>query len=123
MITDYFLNEVAKGINNETFVVPAYQAVGTGSVTAINTTDTALTGEIGSRIALSGTRTNNSITFSGTRSGASVLDSTSGDTLTNVGILAVATSGTLLQGVVIGTITHTTSFDIEFTNSITVNRA
>ena len=122
MITDYFLNQISKSIAGESFVVPGYQTVGTGAVTAIATDDTSVYGEIGTRIALTGTRTGNNIEFTCTRSGAVVLDSTNGDSLTNTGVLAVATSGTLLQGVTLGTITHTTNFDIEFITNLTVNR-
>lgn len=121
-IVDTFLNEQAKAINGESFVVPTHLAVATTVVTAIATTDTDLSGEIGTREALSGSRVDNVTSLSAVRSGADVQDTANGDEIKSSGIFSAITSGELLSGVVHGGITQTTNFDIEFVYDITVNR-
>ena len=52
--TDTWLEEQSKAMNGEAYVIAGYLAVATTVVTGINTTDTALEGEIGTRVALTG---------------------------------------------------------------------
>jgi len=120
-LTNNFLYEVAKAINSESHLVPSHMAVGTTTVTAINTTDTVLAGEIGSRIAASNSRVNNAVEFFGTRSSTAVLAST-GDSIKTAGIMTAATGGLLMSGIVVSGVTQTTNFDIEIRNTFTVNR-
>ena len=115
MITDYELEQVAKALNSESYISANYLAIGTGALTTFGSSQTSITGEVGSRLPLTKTRSGNVLTFQATRSGATVLNTTSGDALTNVGILGPSTAGTVLIGEILGGITQTTAFDIEFT--------
>jgi len=124
-VTDTFLEEIAKAMNSESYVIPAYQAVGTSGVLVIAASDTALSSEIGSRVSLSTTRTLNEIEFSGIRSGAVVIDTTNGDDIRSTGMFNTATESTsdkLLQGIATNGITQTTNFDVEFITNIQWNR-
>lgn len=124
-ITDTTLNEVAKAIANESFLVPNYLATGTTIVTSINTTDTSLSGETGDRIALTGSRTNNEIEFTATRSASDVVDTTNGDAIKSSGLHntdTAATSDPLLFGVVHAGITQSTDYDLEFIYTVRVQR-
>jgi len=121
-ITNNFLNEIAKSINDESYEVSTSQAVATTIVASIYTTDTSLSGEIGARTSLSGTRTNNELEFTSLRSSTSVLDTTDGDKLKSTGLLTATSGGILLTGVVLSGITQTTNFDLEVVTSISVNR-
>jgi hypothetical protein len=122
MITDTFLTQVAKAINSESYTVPNYLAVGTGAVTSIGTTDTALTTEIGLRSAVTGSRANSQVLFSGIRSSTVVVNTTSGDVITNAGLLNGTSTGTLMVGEVISGLTQTTAFDVQWDWYIEVKR-
>lgn len=125
MNTDIFLEENAKAANNESYSILNYLTVATGVKSAVASNDTQLAGEIGSRISVSNTRNNNSVTFSGIRSAAVVQNTVSGDTLTQVGFFNTATASTsdpLLTGVVVSGITQTTNFDIEVVYNLTYER-
>lgn len=122
MITDTFLTQVAKAINSESYTVPNYLAVGTGTVTSVGTTDTALTGEIGTRASVTGSRANAQVLFSGIRSSTAVLNTTNGDAITNAGLLNGTSAGTLMIGEVISGLTQTTAFDVQFDWYIEVQR-
>lgn len=114
MITDYQLTEMAKALNNEADTVSNYLAVGTGSLSSFDATQTSVTGEVGSRILLTKARSGNIVTFSATRSGASVINTSTGDSITNAGTFNGASSGTVLIGEIINGVTQTTNFDVEF---------
>ena len=111
MITDLFLENMGKALNNETFVVPGYLAYGTDTIVA-SPTDTVISGEIGSRIETFNTRVDAEVTLNGIRTGASVVQST-GDTLRASGILSAETGGVLGSIVALPGLIQTTSFDIE----------
>ena len=121
-ITDVDLIERTKAYNGESFTIPSHLAVATTVVTNIDTTDTSLSGEIGTRLELTGSRTNNVISLSAVRSGSIVQDGTNGDSIKSSGILSALTDGNLHAGVVHGGITQTTNFDIEFVYQITTGR-
>jgi len=122
MITDTFLQEVAKHINGETGTIPSHLAVATGSVTEINPTDTALTGEIRTRESLSSVRTVNDVSFTAISSGADVVDTSNGDAITNAGIFNASSGVSLFEGVVLTGITQTTNFDIEYDFTVQTRR-
>jgi len=121
-VTDTQLNELAKALKGDAYTYPQYASVGTGSVSTIETTATAITGEIDNDIALTAARTNNQVSWTGLRSGADVLDTTNGDSITNAGALDATSGGTLHFGAIVAGVTHTTAFDLEFVYDITVNR-
>ena len=121
MRTDQFLNEIAKAFNAESFVYPSYMLVSTDSAYTPAVTDTSVPGEVGSRFSITRSRSNNVVTISGIRSGA-VVTSTSGDVLYAYGDNSAISSGTLTGVASLPSLTHTTSFDLEFQNQITVNR-
>lgn len=121
MILDTFLNENAKAFAGESFVTPAYVAVGTGT-TAITSSSTSLSGPVDdARGALTLTRTANVLEFSGLRSGTGVSTS-SGEYLNEVGIFSALTSGTMLSAITIPSILQTTTFDIDISGSFTWSR-
>lgn len=120
MITDIFLEQVASALASETFTVPDYLTVGTEVITPA-VTDTTLSGEIGPRVSSSITRTVNAVEFASIRSSTSVIDST-GDSLTSSALFSASSGGDLFTSVVLPSITHTSTFDIEFDWTFTVNR-
>ena len=123
-VTDIMLEELAKSYASEGFTVPAHLAVGTETsiTSAVLTAQTEVAGEIGTRDSLAVSRINDQVTFDTIRSATSVLDTTNGDALTNVGFLSATTGGDLHMINVIAGITQTTAFDIEFVNTVTFGR-
>lgn len=120
MITDYYLNEIAKALQGSTYVYPTYLAFGT-TVLTLSTTDSSLVGESGTRIALSSSRSNSAVTYSGTRL-ASQVPTSSGIYLNGLGLLSSSTAGTLLTEFVLSSVLHTTSYDIQVDSLVTVGR-
>lgn len=120
MITNNFLNETAKALAGESYVVPAYMAFGSTVITP-NAATTTVTGETGARYGLTDSRSTNIVTWSGTRSGADVASST-GDTLNSVYMLSASTGGTVLSENTLASIIHTTSYDIAVDFAVTVSR-
>ncbi len=111
---------MASALASESYTVPSYLTVGTEVITPA-TTDTSLSGEIGPRGSLSKTRTVNEVEFANIRSSTSVLEST-GDTLTSTALFSASTVGDMFSAIVLPSITHTSTFDIEFTWTFTINR-
>lgn len=120
MITNNFLNETAKALAGESYVVPTFMAFGSTVITP-NAASTVVTGEIGDRYALSDSRSNAIVTWSGIRTGADVATS-SGDTLNAIYMLSASTGGTLFSENTLSSIIHTTAFDIAVDYAVTVSR-
>lgn len=124
-VTDTFLNELAKHINDEASNMPNYLAVGTTEVTNIATTDTAIAGEIGTRVLLTKFRANNEIETSAIRSAAVVENTVDGDALNSAGLFNTITQSTtdlLLTGIAVNGVLQTTNFDVEYITTIEVLR-
>lgn len=122
MILDTFLTENAKAFNGESFVTPAYLAVGTGTV-AISTTSTALSGPVDdTRSTLTKTRITNVLSFDAVRSGTGV-GTAAGEYLNELGIFSAVTAGTMLSAITLPSILQTTSFDIDISGSFTWSRS
>jgi len=121
-ITDTLLNETAKALNNESYGVVSYFSVGTSTDEIANTADT-LPGEIGPRVSVSRSRTDNAISLTAVRLGNDVIDTGSGDLLQNVGTFLASTGDNLTTGTPVNAITHTTAFDIEMIADLEVRRA
>lgn len=121
MITDLFLNEMAKALAGESYVVPTYLAFGSSVITE-SAGSTTLSGEFGSRVAVTDSRSTSTVTFTGTRSAASVSTS-AGDTLNSMGLKSSSSGGTHLSETALSSIIHTTTFDIEVESIITFGRA
>ena len=121
-VTNTFLNELAKAINGESYLTASHIVAGSTDVSTIDTSDTTIQGELGSRISTSGSRTDNNVEFSAIRSGAVVIDTTNGDDINSAGLLTAETGGELLSGITLGGVTQTTNFDIEFIFDLTVER-
>jgi hypothetical protein len=121
MINEQFLNNVAAGLNGEALVVPGYVTHGTTSIT-VTPTMTSLDGEQASRLLVSSLRENNLVTFTALRSGANVGDTVNGDTLFSSALFDEATEGSLLAAVTLPGLLHTTSFDIETSWDISIER-
>jgi len=115
------LEQVAKALNSEAHTVSGYLAVTTDTSYAADATSTDIGTELGTRIALTNTRADNVTTYNATRSGAVVVGAT-GDTLTGVGLFSASTLGDLSVTVPMGSLSHTTGFDIEFDFEVTVTR-
>jgi len=125
MITDNFLYEISKALNGDGYLIPAYLAVGTTDITAIDSADTSISGEIGTRKTVTLSRSTNTNEFSAIRSSTDVEDTVNGDNLESMGLfnnLTQSTSEKLLTGVALSGITQTTAFDIEFVVNLEVNR-
>ena len=121
MITDNFLNEMAKALANESYVVPAYLVFGS-DVISESASSTSLTGEAYSRVALTDSRASNVVTFTGLKTGASIASSV-GHTLNAMAINSSASGGTHLSETLLSSIIHTTAFDVEVEARITNARA
>ena len=118
-ILNNFANEMAKAANNESFVVISHHVEGTATVTP-DVSDTALTGEIGTRDSVTGSRTLNTIEFSSIRLSTDVVDTTNGDNLKGFGIFSADTGGTIFIENEIAGILQTTNFDFEITETINI---
>lgn len=120
MITDVFLQEMAKAINGESFTKPVGIAFSSSVITPA-ATDTSFAHEF-DRATLSGSRTSNEVTFSGIRSGATA--SSSGDYINLIGLFSTDTSsGDLFVEALVPSVLHTTSFDFEVDATVTIERA
>lgn len=112
--TQTFLNTMAAALAQETYVVPAYLAFGTSSISP-SLTDTAIDGEVGDRSSLSNpSREDNEVTYTALRLAGDVVGS-SGDNIKSLGLLTAATDGDLLTLRSLPGILQTTSFDIDVT--------
>ena len=120
-VMDNYLKELAKSTNGESHVYPGFDAVSTTAITT-DVTDTSLSGEIGSRLTLTGTRTDSQVQWSGLRLSTDVVDTSNGDTLRSLGMLSATSSGTLLTEQSPFQLLHTASFEIEFINNVIFRR-
>lgn len=111
MLHNDFLEEVAKAINSESFVVPSHQAFSTTDLT-LDPAMTSFDGEVEDRSASSASRVQNVVTVTGIRSGTEV-SSFSGETLYETALFSAASSGVLLAMQGLPAILQTTSYDIE----------
>jgi hypothetical protein len=122
MITNYFLNNMANAITSNTFVTPGYLGVGTTVVSDIAAGDVSLSGEIGSRVAITKAVAGNTATYSGIRTPASVVTTSTGDTISSLGLLSATSGNNLLQGITMAGLTHTTTFQIEYDVDVVIER-
>lgn len=120
-IVNSMLNNVAKALAGESFSYPTHFVVGTTEVTSIDSSATALSGEVGTRLAFTKSRVTNTSTFTAIRSGTDVINTTTGDFIKSIGGDKASTGNDLQFGVVTDEL-QTTDFDIEFAFNITANR-
>ena len=120
-VMNNMLTETAKAIAGESYSVMSHLAFSTDTSFAIAVSDSAISGESGDRIALSDSRSVATVTFNGTRTGALVASS-DGETLTGAGTLSASSGGTLFSEILLPSLLHTTSFDIEVDWAFTVQR-
>lgn len=119
MITDVFLQEIAKAINGESFTSPTHTAF-SGSVITPDPTDTSLPTEL-DRSATSGSRTTNEVTFTGIRSSATATPTT-GDYINTVALFSASSGGNLFIEATAPNILHTDLFDLEVEATVTIER-
>lgn len=119
MIVDNFLTEMAKAMNGESTNMPSHLAYGSTTMT-ISTDTSSITGEFGSRDSITGARTTNVVTFNGLKSGSTV--GSSGETLFTFSLWNSSGSGDLHSAVLVPSILHTSSFDIDTDWQFTVTR-
>lgn len=120
MITDNLLIGMAKLLNSESYDIPAYLTVSSDSNFDASTTASSIPGEVGSREALSNTRSDKVVTFETVRSGATA--SISGDILYGVALMPSSTGDDAQLLVELPGINHTQNFDIDFNFDITLRR-
>ena len=118
MITDNFLDGVAKRMAGEAYVFPAFLTVSTDTSFVVNASTNVITGEAGSRLALGVSRSGRDVTFSVVRSGAVA----SGEKLYGVGLFPLSSGDGFAVGSALPGLTHDTSFDIDFSFRITPRR-
>ncbi len=106
-----WLEEVAKSISSESFVVPSHAAFSTTDLT-LDPAMTSFDGEVEDRATMSLSRIQNVVSITGIRSGAEV-SSSSGETLYETALFSASSGGTLLSMESLPGILHTTSFDVE----------
>jgi len=122
-ITNTYLNNAAAAMAGESHVYPNYLLVSTDStITAIGTQDTALSGEIGTRIQTGNIRTGRTIRYNAIRSPADVVDGTNGDQIYAAGLSSASAGVDFHMGMPLGILTHTTNFSIEFDFGVLTDR-
>ena len=111
-------NNMAAALAQETYVVPAWMAVGT-SPDIISSGDIEIGGEVGDRLELSSPdRTNNEVVYNALRLGGDVVNTNGGDTLRQLGTLTQETGGVLMTNINLPNLIQTTNFDIDATIKI-----
>jgi len=121
VITDKYLEEMAKAAAGSTFDTLNYFSVGE-TVAVIGTTTAVLPGEVGSRKATSVARTDNVIEFTATRLATDVVDTIDGDDIKTFGSNVASSGSDLLSGVSVAGVTHTTAFDLDLILTVSVVR-
>lgn len=117
MITNNFLNELAKAVNGESYVSPGVVAFSSTTKT-LSPSDTSLGGEL-DYDATSGSRVTNEVTFNALRSGTIV--SAGGDRINSLGLLDTST-GTLLAEALVPSVLHTSTYDLDVNWKIIIER-
>ena len=120
MITDVFLQELAKNINGESNTNASHLAYSSTAITP-DATDTTLTGEFLTRVSATGSRVLTETTFNAIRSGA--VASSSGDRINAMALFTSSSGGNLFAEALVPSILHTTAFDFEVDWKITISRA
>lgn len=114
------LEESAKAMAGESFTYPSYITAGTTALTILPT-DTTLSGETGSRVLGTSSRSAETLSLTGIKSGASILTAT-GTYLETVAAFTASTGGNYMTGVSLPSILQTTNFDIQFNFDWTYGR-
>lgn len=109
-LTDTFLNQVAGVLNSESMTVPSHIGFSSTAIT-IDPSDTTLSGEFGSRVAVTSDRTLNETTFSCIKTGATV--GSSGERINAMGLFNAASSGDLHAEALVSSSLQTSDFDVE----------
>ena len=126
MINDKFITETAQAIAGESFDIPNYSNVSDDlAFTDIDATDVDMNGEIGTRLANTISRTDDSVAYSAIRSGTTDIVATSGgDLIEGFGTFSLSTGSNLMTEVSLDTpFTHTSSFDVELITTIDIARS
>lgn len=118
VLTDVFLDEMAKAMNGESYTVGSDVAF-SNDIIVPDATDTALPSEF-DRSSTTGSRTGNKVSFTAIRSGA--IASVGGDTVNSIGLLTASSGGNLLSEATVPSIVHTQTFDLEVDWQITIER-
>lgn len=121
MLTDNLLVDLAKYLNGESSELISHLAFSSDAITP-SATDTSISGQLGSRVAVTGVRssTEPTVTFSGLRSGA--VASSDGDYVNLNALFTSSTGGTLMAEAIVPSVLHTTDYDLEVDWAITVAR-
>jgi len=122
MITDTFVNGIANAIAGQTYVYPNFVAYGTSEVESYEPDDDSVYGEIGTRGTITQSVSGNVASFTATRLSTDVITNTTGDDIGSVGLMATTSGDDLLAGVVVGSLTHTTNFNLETDIDVIIER-
>jgi hypothetical protein len=117
---DYLIN-VAKAVAGESFDTLVFTGYSDQDGN-ISTSDNALTNEIGSRSNAITSRSDKIIEYDSTRSAADVVDTANGDDIEQIGFFTQSSGDNMQIFVDVANINHTTDFDIEITQQVTVDR-
>lgn len=120
VVLNNMLNEMAQALAGSSYVLPSYLAFGSDTL-SISVSDSAITGEIGSRSATTNSTASASVTFNAIRTGASVASS-AGESLNAAYLISASSGGTLLSELTLPSLLHTTNFDIDTDWSFTFQR-
>jgi len=122
VLTDTFITKRAESLDGVAVTIPAYLAVATTEIASIATSATELEGEVGTRGALSRSRSGFTVSYSAVRSGAVVIDTANGDSLNSSGLFDSLTNGDFEAGVTHTGILQQTSYDLEFNYDVISGR-
>ena len=121
VVNDNLRYALAKALNGESYDIPSHLGVGEGTIIA-SPTLSALSEEVGDRIATSKSRSNEVVTFNAVRSGAEVAATDTGDTLKCSGLFTAITGGDLMVNNELPSVLHTIDFDLDFDYAFTISR-
>ena len=121
MITDTFLVNMAKLLNDEAVTNPSYEGYSSDVIVPDAThTSSDFTGEISVRTTATGSRTNNSVTFTSLKTGATLGSST--DTINTIALFNSSTAGELFTEAIVPSLIQTSDFDVETDWQLTFER-
>lgn len=118
-LNDTLLYQLAGSLNGEAYDNPSHAGFSSTAIT-IDPTSSSLSGEFGSRVVVSGSRTLNEVSFNGLKTGAVV--SSVGESISSFGLFNASSSGDLQAHALTASLLHTSDFDIEVDWVISVQR-
>lgn len=122
VITDLFLDEMAKALNKETYDTPNYLVLGSSEATSLSNSQPTVEGEYPTRIELSGSRTDNELIYSALRQGVAVTGAEDALVTSGLTVSGVTDDTDLMAAIIHNGVTQTSNFDIEWQWTLKVDR-